>query len=51
MQEKSNAGEIKSHVIIDFIESEAVTNHFSKPHEQRQNGLVELAIKSIIKLV
>jgi hypothetical protein len=35
------AGGKKSDVIIDFIESKGLTNHFSKPYEQWQSGTAE----------
>ena len=47
---RDNAGENKSHEIIDFIESKGLTNHFSAAYEQWQNGLAEASINSIMRL-
>jgi hypothetical protein len=47
-----DAGENKSHEIIDFIESKGLTNHFSAAYEQLewQNGIAEASINSIMRL-
>ncbi len=45
-----NAGENKSHAIIEFFESIGVKNYFSTANEQWQNGLLESAINSIMTL-
>ena len=47
---RDNAGENKSHEIIEYFESIGVKNYFSTAHEQWQNGLPESAINSIMML-
>ncbi len=47
---RGNAGENKSHEIIEFIRSTGARNHFSSSYEQWQNGLAESAINSIMRL-
>ncbi len=47
---RDNAGENKSHEIIDFIESKGLTNRFSAAYEQWQNGVAEALIISIMRL-
>ena len=47
---RDNAGENKSHEIINFIESKGLTNRFSAPYEQWQLGNAETSINSIMRL-
>jgi transposase InsO family protein len=47
---RDNAGENKSHEIIDFIESKGLTDRFSAAYEQWQNGVAEASINSIMRL-
>ncbi len=47
---RDNAGENKSHEIIEYFESIGVKNYFSTANEQWQNGLPESAINSIMML-
>ena len=47
---RENAGENKSKEIMEFFDSVGVRNHFRTWHEQRQNGLAEAAINSIMRL-
>jgi hypothetical protein len=47
---RDNAGENKSHEIMEFIQSTGARNHFSSSYEQWQNGLAEAAINSILRL-
>ena len=45
---RDNAGENKSQVICDFIESVGAQNYFSTSYEQWQNGVAESTIGSIM---
>jgi hypothetical protein len=47
---RDNAGENKSHELIEFFESVGVKNYFSTSTEQWQDGLAEAAINSIMML-
>ncbi len=47
---RDNAGENKSHEIMEFIQSTGARNHFSSSYEQWQNGLAEGATNSIMRL-
>ena len=47
---RDNAGENKSHEIMEFIQSTGARNHFSSSYEQWLNGLAEAAINSIMRL-
>ena len=47
---RDNSGENTSREICEFLESKGITNYFSTPYEQWQNGQPESAINSLMTL-
>jgi hypothetical protein len=47
---RGHAGVNKSQEIMELIQSMGARNHFSSAYEQRQNGLAELSMNSIMRM-